>query len=214
MKTKEKELGVTNILIIVMTLVFIAMSAVMIFLDGIKVVYLCYSMCVAGIVTGIIMIVRYFVTDAYRNVKAYGFSLGTLLVILSLCGILKANQMAEAFLIILGMILLLAGIFVLQHSLDLRRLNDILWIPALIVASLILICSVVVILQPMEDRFRYDVYVWWVFLFSAALSLLINIYTMIKVSLYKRKEEKIDDTEKVEESADNNVEGNDDNGNI
>jgi len=180
--------GISNLLVLIMSAVFVLMASLMIFVSGVRVEYLCYAVCAAAVIAGIVMIVRYFMTDAYRNMNAYGFSFGTLLTILGICGFLKAQAMVAALITILGIILLLSGIIVLQHSLDLHRMNDVACIPVMIIAILILGCAVVIILQPMADKFGYDSYVWWMLLVSGALSFLINIYTLIRVKLFKKKE--------------------------
>lgn len=200
-KTEKRSVGLTNILVIVMSLIFVGMSALVIFVEGVETVFLCYAICVAAIIVGIYMIVHYFMTDAYRNVNAYGFSIGTLLVILGICGLLRAEQMAGAFIVILGIILLLSGIIVLQHSMDLRRMEDVIWIPALIVSALILICGIMAIIKPFEEKIDYSKYVWWMIMISGGLGILINLYTMIRVALFKKKETKLAAKAEAEKEA-------------
>ena len=196
--------GITNILVIILSLVFVGMSALMLFVEGVDITYLCYAICSAAIVAGIYLIVRYFLTDAYRNVNAYGFSLGTLLVILGVCGMVRAAQMAGAFIVILGIILLLSGIIVLQHSLDLRRMEDVVWIFIAVISAIILICSIMVIIEPLPDKIPYGIAVWWMMLIAGSIGVIINIYTMVRVSLYNRKEKK-EQTLSTEKESNNSI---------
>ena len=187
---EKKETGLTNLIVIVMSIIFAGMSALMIFVTGVAIEYLIYAICAAAVIVGIVMIVRYFMTDAYRNMNAYGFSIGTLFVLLGICGFLRASDMAGAFLVILGIVLLLAGIIMLQHSLDLYRMRDVLRIPTMILAIAVLICALMAILQPFKVSIEYSVVIWWMILVVGGISLLVNIYTLIKVKLFDKKEKK------------------------
>lgn len=197
-KTNKQNVGLANIIVIIMSVVFVAMAALRLFVEGIETTYLCYAFCAAAIIVGIYMIVKYFMTDAYKNMNAYGFSIGTLLVILGICGMIRAAKMAEAFILILGIVLLLSGIIILQHALDLRRMADVMWTVALIIASLILICSIMVIIEPFEASIPYDVVVWWMLLAAGGLGIIINVYTMIRIKLFERKAQKNIDNNTVE----------------
>lgn len=199
---EKKQNSLTNISVILVSLAFIGMSALMIFVEGTKTIFLCFAICAVAIIAGIVLIVRYFMTDAYQNVNAYGFSFGTLLIILGICGMVKAEQMAAAFIVILGIILLLLGVMVLQYSLDLRRMKDVIWAFSLVVSILILICSIMVIVQPFADKIDYGTIAWWMILCSGGVGVLANLYTMIKVTLFNKKE-KANETETM---ADNTVE--------
>jgi len=205
MENKEKKQNIsTNVYVLIISIALITMSALMLFVEGLKIIFLCYTLCAVAIIAGICMIVRYFITDAYRNVNAYGFSLGTFFVMLGICGMLKASQMSDIFIIILGIILLLSGVIALQHTLDLRRMEDKVWIPALVVALIILICSIVIILQPFSSKINYDLFVWWFTLVSEILALILNLYTLIRVNaIIKKEKEQIAEEQSV--SEDNNT---------
>ena len=117
-------------------------------------------------------------------------------MILGICGVVRAEQMAGAFIVILGIVLLLSGIIVMQHSLDLRRMNDVIWIPTIIIACIILLAGIMVTIQPMPQKIKYELIVWWMLLISSILGLIINIYTIIRVSLFKKKEKKLEEQTK------------------
>jgi len=190
---EKKQTGLTNLVVIIMSVLFAGMSALMIFVEGIAIEYLIYTVCAAAVIVGIVMIVRYFTADAYKNVNAYGFSVGTLLVILGICGLLRVNDMAGAFLVILGIVLLLAGIIMLQHALDLYRMKDVLRIPTMILAVLVLACAIMSILQPFDTMIDYSMAIWWMILVSSGVSFIVNIYTLIKVKLFSKKEKKAEE---------------------
>ena len=188
----QKDSHMTNLLVIFTALVFIALSAVVLFVPNVELdpSYLCYVVGAAVIIAGIVGIVRYFVTDAYRNVNAYGFSTGTLLVILGICALLRADVLAGVIDLVLGIAVLLMGIIMLQHSLDLKRMSDAVWGLVIVLAVIVTACGVVLILKPSPIQISYDAVIWWIVFVSSALGLLVNIYTMIRVAIYTHREKK------------------------
>lgn len=186
----KKKIGLTNILVLILGIVFTAIAAVMLFVGQFELVYLIYGISAAAIIYGIVMIIRYFTTDAFKNSNEYGFSVGTLIVIIGVCALIKAKEIASASVIILGLFLLLAGVVVLQYSMDLHRIKAFISSIVLLVSVLIIACSVMVILQPLKDKIQYDTVSWWMVLVSGALSLIIDIYTMIRIKIFKKKMQK------------------------
>lgn len=184
--------GLTNLVVILTAIVFMALSAVVLFMPemGFKPAYLCYVVGAAVIVVGIVQIVRYFVNDAYRNMNEYGFSIGTLLGILGICILLRADVISGVIDLVLGVVVLLMGIIMLQHSLDLKRMSDAVWGLVIVLAALVIACGVVLILKPSPLQISYDTIIWWIVLVSSVLGLLVNIYTMIRIALYKHSEKK------------------------
>jgi len=184
--------GVTNLVVILTALVFIALSSVVLFVPeaGFKPAYLCYVVGASVIIVGMIQIVRYFVNDAYRNMNEYGFSIGTLLVILGICILLRADVISGVIDLVLGVAVLLMGIVMLQHSLDLKRMSDAVWGLVIVIAALVTACGVVLILKPSPLQISYDTLIWWMVLIASALGLIVNIYTMIRIALFKHKEKK------------------------
>lgn len=199
---EKKSFGATNILVLVISAILIGMASMMIFVEGVKTVYFCYAICIVGIISGICIIVRYFKTDSYKNVNAYGFSIGTMIVILGICGLIRADEMAKGFLVILGIILLFGGVIVLQHSMDLRRMADPVWVFAFIISAIIMICSITVIIRPLQLQIDYERTAWWLLMISGGLSFIINIYTIIRVFLFKKKEEKSETEKDKKENQD------------
>ncbi len=190
--TEKTSRGVTNLVVILTALVFIALSAVVLFMPevGFKPSYLCYVVGAAVIIVGIVQIVRYFVNDAYRNMNEYGFSIGTLLCILGVCILLRAEVISGVIDLVLGVVVLLMGIVMLQHSLDLKRMSDAVWGLVIVISALVIACGVILILKPSLLQISYDTIIWWVVLISSALGLLVNIYTMIRIALFTHKEKK------------------------
>ena len=200
MNTNETEItkenkdpkSMTNLVVILLALIFLGLAAVMLFVPDIelKPEYLCYVVGGAVVIAGIVQIVRYFITDAYKNMNEYGFSIGTLCVILGICILLRAGVIGGVIDLFLGCFVLLMGVVMLQHSLDLRRMGDVMWGLVIVLAAISMVCGVGLILKPSPDKIAYASYIWWIVLIVSAVGLLVNIYTMIRVAVYKHKEKK------------------------
>ena len=190
--TEKKDTRMTNLLVILTAVVFAAIAAVVLFVPGLelKPEYLGYLIGAALVIVGIVFIVRYFVTDAYKNMNAYGFSAGTLLVILGICALLRADAIGIVFDLVLGIAVLLMGIIILQHSLDLKRMSDFMWVIALISSLLAVACGVIMILKPSPEKIDYAKYNWWAVLISSGLGFIFNIYTLIRVAIFNKHEKK------------------------
>lgn len=184
-----------------LSLVLMIVAALLLFVPQIKLIYMCYFMCSAIMIAGIYMIVRYFMTDAFRNMNEYGFSVGVLIVVLGVCGIIRAEKLADSFVILLGIALACSGIVKLQYALDLKRMKDNIMSYIVLAISIFVICvAVLVILQPFEgkDWFQAEIARWYVMLIDGGLGVLLFIYMAIRLKLYNKAEKK------AAEALDNN----------
>lgn len=188
-KTKKKG-SLSTVSVIILSLIFTAVAGLMLFVPGIRLIYLTYAICGLAVVLGIYLIVHYFMTDAFRNTDEYGFSLGVLWVILGICGMIRASVLTQALLPILGMAMILAGVILLQYALDLQRMDDAVWFLGLIFSVLILLCGAIVLVQPFGKKAFFDQYVWYGIFVSGIVEFLFTIYLMIRVHLFKKAEEK------------------------
>ncbi len=187
-KKESRGGGSANLLVIVMSLVFAAISAVMLFVKGIEPVFIVCVVAGVLLIAGVTMIVRYFVKDEYLNLNAYGFSIGVLMIMLSIVAFLRADSIFEAIVIVLGMVLLTLGIIVMQYSLDLKRMSDAIWGLYIVLATLIILCGMLSLLQP--GSLDYESYVWWAVMISSAISVIVNVHLMIRLAIFNKREKK------------------------
>lgn len=178
----------TNLLVIIMSLVLAAICGVMIFVDAIEPIFMVYALSATLIIVGLVMIIRYFMKDEYIDINSYSFSIGVFLCVIGICSLLRAEDILNAIDVVLSIVILIMGVIVLQHSLDLSRIKDPIWVFFVILAVLIIVCGFVGLIKP--GSLDYDTYIWWGALVSSGLSVIINVYTLIRVALYKKKEKK------------------------
>lgn len=189
---KSKDARMTNLVVILTAVILAAVSAVILFVPGLNIQPISFIYVIGAIfvIVGIIFIVRYFLTDAYKNINEYGFSTGTLIVIIGICILLRADALVQVFDLMLGISVLLMGVLMLQHSLDLKRMLDMIWALVLVFSIIVMLCGVFMILKLAPEKIDYPTYNWWLVLISSGLGLITNIYTLIRVAIFNKKEKK------------------------
>ena len=110
-----------TIFLVTVAALFILVGGVMLFVDGIKELYLIYMISALLIALGIGLIVKYFVTEAYRSMHDYGFSGGALIVILGGCSLARAGQLVAQIAAFVGLLVLAVAVVMLQQALQLQR---------------------------------------------------------------------------------------------
>ena len=91
----DKSSPVGTMFVCAMAVIYILVGAVILFVPQVSELYLAYLLCGILIVFGIVYIVRYFIKESYHDVHDYGFSIGTLFVLIGACGLARAQQVAD-----------------------------------------------------------------------------------------------------------------------
>ena len=110
--------------IAIMDVLLACSGAALLFVPSLQLVYIIYGFLSLVVIAGIIMMIRYFMTNSYKDFNAYGFSEGTLLVILGICGLIKATALESVFYTGIGLVLIFSCVIKLQYTLDLSRMGD------------------------------------------------------------------------------------------
>ena len=87
---------VGNIAIVFMSILLIAVGCIMLFTDAVRMIYFCYGAGACLLVWGIWMISRYFLHKEFQRTTNYGFSVGTLVVILGAIDLIRAQDIADS----------------------------------------------------------------------------------------------------------------------
>lgn len=170
-----------SLFLIGLALSFIALGALLIFVPGILPIHLCYAVAGLVMVFGIILIVHYFLTEAYKNIQHYGFSIGVILVILGSIGLVKAETVSLFFLFLLGALMLLGAIFKLQNALDLKALKDSGWGFWFLVAICFAVLAILVILNPFGSSERLRSFAQYAIFIDGIVSLIGALYLQIRL---------------------------------
>lgn len=200
MNEKKKNVFST-IIVSLMAVIFMLVSILVLFVPQVEVKDICYFCCGLIVVIGIYMIVRYFMTAGYERLNEYGFSEGVLFVLLGICGLVSAESMAKAFLTVLGLALLLSGVIKLQYALDLKCMNDHLWIAFFVVTLILLGGSVSVILNPFSDEVFYQNYTCYVLLVDGVVEIINILYLNFRTKAYQKRGAGEEDTKNGKEKV-------------
>ncbi len=171
-----------------MALLFILVGCIMLFVDGVQEQYLVYMISALLIALGIGLIVKYYVTQAYRNMHDYGFSSGALVVILGCSALAHASTLAGQLSILSGLLVLTVAVVMLQQALQLHIMRKSVWPFVLTVAIVTLFASIVLLFDLHFLTDRIDKIEYWILLIAGILTLLCMIIVAIGVWMFMRQE--------------------------
>lgn len=177
-----------TIFLATVALLFILVGGVMLFVDGVKDLYLIYVISALLIALGIGMIVKYFVTEAYRNMHDYGFSGGALIVILGGCALARAGQLTGQIAVFIGLLVLSVSVVMLQQAMQLHIMRKKVWPVVLAIALVTLLSSVLLLFDIRSVTGKVDGFAYRVLLISGILVLLCMLISGIGVKLFLHQE--------------------------
>lgn len=167
---------------------FILVGGVMLFVDGIKELYLIYMISALLIALGIGLIVKYFVTEAYRSMHDYGFSGGALIVILGGCALARAGQLATQIAAFVGLLVLAVAVVMLQQAMQLHIMRKKVWTVVLTISLVTLLSSVLLLFDIRSVTGKVTGFEYWVLLISGVLTLLCMLISGIGVKIFLHQE--------------------------
>ncbi len=186
-KEKSNQPAITAI-ILVISAIFAGLGLVLLFVPQIQILTVIYLLGGVFIITGIVFIVQYFLKEAYRNMNQYGFSIGTLFVILGSCMMVRASQVAEYFILGMGIFLLIAAVIKLQNALDLKALGERSWVVFGLLAVAIAVCSLVIILDPFTQPADRNHFTYIILVADGVFTLISILFLMLRVKKYQKAE--------------------------
>ncbi len=125
--------------------VYIIVGAIMLFVQGVKESYLTYTVCTLIIALGIGLVVKYFVTQAYRSVNDYGFSLGIMATVFGCVGLVRSAAVTSSLPVLCGALVVILSVVMLQQAIQLKVLNRVTWIAVLIIALIVLVAGILLV---------------------------------------------------------------------
>ena len=185
--TQDTPNVIGNIAIVFMSLLLIVIGSVMLFTDVVKTIYFCYGAGACLLVWGIWLISRYFLHKEFQQTTNYGFSGGTLVVILGGITLIRAQDVADTIPTYLGMVVLVEGVVMLQNTVQLKNLKGNLWIVSLIL-SLLSVAASIAILLDLGDLITKRQQILYVILILVELSALLSLcFAGIRTSRYHKE---------------------------
>ena len=200
MSKQENPNVVGNIAIVFMSLLLIAIGCIMLFTDAVRMIYFCYGAGACLLVWGIWMISRYFLHKEFQRTTNYGFSVGTLVVILGAVDLIRAQEIADSIPNYLGILVLIEGVVMLQNTVQLKNLKGNLWTVSLIFSLCSVAGSVVILLNLGNIITKYVTVFYLMLVIVGAFALLSLCFVGIRTKRY-HKETQRELERNMEESA-------------
>lgn len=172
---------------ILLALISILLGILLLFVPQISISVLCYFFCGGMIAVGIGMIVAFFVSDAYKLMHNYFFSIGVLIIILGCCGLIRNSELCDRFTFFIGVTALVLSVFILQNTIQMRVLNNSLWVADLILAIPSTIAAILVLVDLKPLLKWIPTFPHWALLVSSILSLISLLLTSIGLFVSNRK---------------------------
>lgn len=177
-----------TIFLVTVAALFILVGGVMLFVDGIKELYLIYMISALLIALGIGLIVKYFVTEAYRSMHDYGFSGGALIVILGGCSLARAGQLVAQIAAFVGLLVLAVAVVMLQQAMQLHIMRKKVWIVVLVISLVTLLSAVLLLFDIQSVTGKVEGFAYWELLIAGVLALLCLLISGIGVKIFQHQE--------------------------
>ncbi len=158
----------------------------------------CYLIAGIAIVIGMVNLVVYFTRNITRNYYRNDFVTGLMLMILGIFVIYKVNLVIELVSFILGLCIIVSGLFKLQGALDVQRMggNAVL---ILGVAVVNVVIGILMVLNPFESALLLYRLLGAGLLFSGLTDMASTLYLSKKMHSYVEKLSGADEAIKVTE---------------
>lgn len=167
---------------------FILVGSIMLFVDGVQERYLVYMISALLIALGIGLIVKYFVTEAYRSMHDYSFSGGALIVILGGSALARAQELTGQISVLAGLLVLAVAVVMLQQALQMHIMRKSVWPIVLTIAVVTLLAAVVLLFDLRFITGNVEKIAYWILLIAGILTLLCMIISAIGVKLFLHQE--------------------------
>ena len=197
MNTNDKNVTEVNntrpdgmVMQIVTSLLCIGIGSLLIFMPGVNMLYLCYCFCAALIVVGVIMIVSYFVSEAYKRLNDYRFAIGVLLIILGCIELLRAKILAEEIMFIIGLVTLILAVIIMQSAVQMKILKSGAWVVQLIFTIVSLVGAIFVLIDFKPVMQKVEGFAYYVMVIVGVLCLISLVIEAIVLWAVGRKADK------------------------
>ena len=159
---------------------------------------ICYLVAGIAIVIGVVNLIVYFTRNITRNYYRNDFVTGLMLIVLGVFVIYKVDLVIELVSFIIGLCIIVSGLFKLQGSLDVQRMGG----NAVVILGLAVVNVVVgilMVIKPFEAAMLFHRLLGAGLLFSGMTDLASTLYLSSKMHGYMKNLSEADEAIKVTE---------------
>lgn len=159
---------------------------------------ICYMIAGIAIVVGLVNLVVYFTRNITRNYYRNDFVMGLLMVVLGIFVIYKADLVIALVPFIIGLCIVISGLFKLQGALDVQRMggNSVV---ILGIAIVNVVVGILMVINPFESAILLYRLLGAGLLFSGLTDMASTLYLSGKMHSYMKKMDEAEDAIKVRE---------------
>jgi len=148
---------------------------------------ICYLIGGVMIVYGVIKLIGYFTWDMYQLAYQHDFAMGVLFVVIGCLLIFRWEQLMRLFPTIIGLLVLIDGVFKIQTALDARRFGLSKWWLILILAIASGVAGFILLLYPIDVGLILMQLVGLNLMIDGGLNLWVVVYTVAIVQNRSRR---------------------------
>lgn len=171
--------------------VFVLLGGVLLLAPGIALANICIALGGLAIVAGIVVIVKYFIAESYKNINDYGFSEGVMFVLAGIFLLVQTKLIVGIFPMAIALAVLATGIIKLQTSMDLLRLGDPRWWLHFLANLLVILLAALILFGVFQDDMVRNVYSSALLIVDGVLSVVSIIHLRRQISRYCNAQKRI-----------------------
>lgn len=173
---------------------YVAMSVIMLILGLVLVIWpemslsaLCFIVGIVLLIFGVVKLVSYFSKDLYRLAFQFDLALGIFTLIFGIILIVHPENIVMLLPVIMGVLILLDGVFKIQTAMDARRFGMERWWAIMLLAVVTAIFGLLLVIRPFEGAVTVMILLGITLMVDGVQNLCVVLYT-VKISKQHRLE--------------------------
>ncbi len=189
-KGKEKQnFNLSGVLAAVLLFLLLGIiGGCMLFVPEMKLIYFCYVVGGVFLAYGTLLFIRYFAKKEYELVSNYDFSAGLLIFILGMLTLIRAEEVSGIISVYLGIMVLVEGIILLQHTIQIKNMQGIWWV-TLVLSTIMILFSFLVLLNIQDFMKDYSGFFFGFLFVIGILGIISQILVAVRTVRYRKAED-------------------------
>lgn len=176
MEQKEKTFESTWVMLVCVSVAYIAGGVMLLLFPQVSLPALCQAMGILLIIVGIVLVFAYFLRKRYLTPGHFEFAGGAACILLGIFSLMRTQEVAFAFSQILALLVLGDSLLKLQNSTDLLRLKEQKWWVVLLAAGASILLAMIALANPFgSDQLRLQ-YTYVVLIADGVLNIAVVLF--------------------------------------
>lgn len=137
-------------IVIVLSVLYIVLGLFLVFLPNTSMMAICVALAGISIICGLIKMISYFMKDPYHLAFQFDLALGIFMLIVGVLLLMHPMDLLILLPIVVGIGAIIEGVFKLQTSIDAKRFGIHYWWVLLLLCVVSIGCGVVLLMNPFK----------------------------------------------------------------